>query len=1081
MSFDGVHIHRPGEDTDYQDPRTADSDAHRFAAAQNIDGSSQVTYAHQPRSIKRSWGWTSRATTLDAFCLDCLEHHQERHAKDGPCFVPGRMLGEARNKNAVVELHALGFDLDRSTWSEVTAALAKIEAAGLFCIVYSTHNHESCETEIEYDHYQRFCTSGQLNADGSEAARRYLLEVKHYPERAVSSARLVEITRDTDAGVMTVLGHEPMVKLRLLFVLDRPYKITEWLQKGFSQEDARGRLWTAVLETFAREFGLSYDTSCKDVSRAYYAPSCKPGMSASAIAKRLEGKAVRLDALVPATHAALDEIVPTKGTTKTSAKPKSSASGNSSFDAKEKGSFKRFNLEAWAAQYAKTFNIEDLFKTRKLVLEERPAGGYFVECFQESAHSSPNPPRTFAVNGAEGKGFVLHCSGSTNGCCDFDRLELLTHYLEAGLVSVADLQKTEFGGGPISARVYHESRSRRRQYDLRVVDSEGRGIDMAVFHATSIAQPGKFDFERLNALCGTQIERDVSAEQLAAFIEAGRITIGHLGKCWCARPPSQADDYAGRLEALAIKRATGTMLGHEFDTALAQLASTFTVKMKTIEADYRKIEAALPSMPGMLSPEDAALVQPLRDYVRDFAVVNTGGKGVVLNLRQPDLSKAIMPRDDFEFLHREDWFQATSNDGRVRTVYPAKEFLNKPPRGAQVYHGGLVFKPSGTVAADEYNLYRGMLIEPDESGSCELFKELIRDVWVQHDDATYQWVLEWFMHIIAHPGAKVSTSIAIRGDYGDGKSIVTEQLMRTILGDMLLRVANQKLILGDFNEAAIGKLLITLEEAAFAGDKAAFDRLKEQITGDKVVINPKFKAPVVVDNFARMMIVSNHQHFMHLKPGDRRYTVLESSPAWKGTNKFQQLLDEWARGGAARFVHDALNHTFRRFDDRQTIIINTNLRTGSAVRQMAHSRSPLEKCIVSFLLRGDFKSWKTGDVITVSTGAGTGSGRLWPFDRELEMRSQDLEAAVTHWLRDFDSRSAQFEATLHTIIETLERYAGNTANKRPKGLMDRTSGKRPQLPTVRILPPRHDALEHALKQGLITNEEYNSALPTDQG
>ena len=601
---------------------------------------------------------------------------------------------------------------------------------------------------------------------------------------------------------------------------------------------------------------------------------------------------------------------------------------------------------------------------------------------------------------------------------------------------------------------------------------------MAVFHATIIAQPGRFDFERLNALCGTQIERDVSAEQLAAFIEAGRITIGHLGKC-CARPTPQRDDYAGRLEALAIKRVTGTMLGQEFDRALAELASGFKVKMKTIEADYRKIEAALPSMPGVLSPEDAALVQPLRDYVRDFAVVNTGGKGVVLNLRQPDLSKAIMPRDDFEFLHREDWFETESKDGSARTVYPAKEFLLKPPRGTQVYHGGLVFKPSGTVAADEYNLYRGMLIEPDESGSCQLFKELIREVWVQGDEATYEWVLEWFMHIIAYPGAKVSTSIAIRGEYGDGKSIVTEQLMRTILGDMLLRVANPKLILGDFNEAAIGKLLITLEEAAFAGDKAAFDRLKEQITGDKVVINPKFKAPVVVDNFARMMIVSNHPHFLHLKPGDRRYTVLESSPSWKGTTKFEQLMAQWASGGAEKFVYEALSHSFRKFDDRQALIINTNLKTSSAVRQMAHSRSALEKCVVSLLLRGDFKSWKTGDILVLNGEGSAPGAMLWPLDTPLQMQSQALEISVAHWLRDFGGQAGQYEATLHTIIETLEKYAGKTEDSRPKGRLDKNTGARPQLPTVRILPRRRDALKHARGQGLITEEEYQSALPVD--
>ena len=92
---------------------------------------------------------------------------------------------------------------------------------------------------------------------------------------------------------------------------------------------------------------------------------------------------------------------------------------------------------------------------------------------------------------------------------------------------------------------------------------------------------------------------------------------------------------------------------------------------------------------------------------------------------------------------------------------------------------------------------------------------------------------------------------------------------------MVLRVANHRMIVGDFNEAAIAKLAIVLEEAAFAGDKAGFDRLKEVVTGDKILINPKYKAPITVDNHARLIVVSNHDHFLHIKPGDRRYTVLE--------------------------------------------------------------------------------------------------------------------------------------------------------------------------------------------------------------
>ena len=152
-----------------------------------------------------------------------------------------------------------------------------------------------------------------------------------------------------------------------------------------------------------------------------------------------------------------------------------------------------------------------------------------------------------------------------------------------------------------------------------------------------------------------------------------------------------------------------------------------------------------------------------------------------------------------------------------------------------------------------------------------------------------------------------------------------------------------------------------LEEAAFAGDKAAFDRLKELVTGNTVMINGKFKAPFKLNNYSRLMIVSNHNHFMHIKPRDRRYTTLKSSDAWKDTTKFAELLDQWRNGGAEKFLHEALNHEFRRFDDGGQLMINTNLKTEAGVDQIAHSRTALEKCVVNILLRGDFSvSMKTG-------------------------------------------------------------------------------------------------------------------------
>ena len=62
------------------------------------------------------------------------------------------------------------------------------------------------------------------------------------------------------------------------------------------------------------------------------------------------------------------------------------------------------------------------------------------------------------------------------------------------------------------------------------------------------------------------------------------------------------------------------------------------------------------------------------------------------------------------------------------------------------------------------------------------------------------------------------------------------------------------------------------------------------------------------------------------------------------------------------------------------------------------------------------------------------------------------------------------------MISTLHRFIGGTAAFRPKGPTNASNGKRSQQPTRHVLPTRREALEHAWGGGLITDEEYDSAL-----
>ena len=701
---------------------------------------------------------------------------------------------------------------------------------------------------------------------------------------------------------------EGIPKYRVVFPLAQPFSRSDYEGDGTDQFEAA---WKSKYASFADSLGLEWDRSCLDIARAFFGPSCKP--KAPRIAEKIDGSRLNLDRIEAA---------------------KSLSACQSANKTKQQSNqeYQGLDLVVWLAQYGSTFKIEAALRecAPPHILRSRRAdqSGVHIQCPFEGTHSQIGGNGTFVAD-ADESGFIIycchqHCLTDRGNGTSLDRALYLRKMLEDRWLTLEVLQNGDMGGGAISP-----SREQPPQRDLWVVDSDGKGIDAEVLHQSIVGAPGLFDFEALSSLCSIQISDDITAPQLAEFIEAGCITLARLIQCW-KEPQRGNSAYECRLNELIAAEQAGA-LRRDIDLRIAAIRREFEVKQKAIDADLKTlrhgaenntVETAL----GALSADDTAFIVPFRNYTEDFAIINSGGKAMILKLDQHDLSKAMMTASDFEMLYRKDWVDIVGPDGHKRTVYPPKQFIAKPPKNARVYHDGFVFKPCGTVKATEYNLFRGMLIAPDPSGSCSLFHDLIKEVWAQGNPDIYEWVIEYLFHIIARPGERIGTSIAIRGDYGDGKSIVFKRL-QTILGDMLLTVANQNLILGEYNEALLGKLVTVLEEAAFAKDKQAFDRLKELITGETVVINPKFKAPIAVENYSRMFLISNHDHFLHTQPNDRRYTVIETSSAWQGSDKFEKLIDQWDQGGAARFVYEARNHSFRRLPEGRRLCISRNLKT----------------------------------------------------------------------------------------------------------------------------------------------------------
>ena len=444
-------------------------------------------------------------------------------------------------------------------------------------------------------------------------------------------------------------------------------------------------------------------------------------------------------------------------------------------------------------------------------------------------------------------------------------------------------------------------------------------------------------------------------------------------------------------------------------------------------------------------------------YVEHYAHINVGGKHMIVDRRAPKEDSSLMPSVDFEKLHAKDRTDyLPEGSPKLKTIYWAKEFVTRPPEETTVYSKGFVFDPRpGATCNDRLNLYTGMKVEAKAGGSCKLLRRLILEVWCAGDEKLAAWVWEWLQHAVARPWERADTAIAVRGGFGAGKSIVFGKVLKKILGDLLLIVEKEDQVLGNFNGAMKGKIVVVMEEAAFGGNAALFDKLKHVITSDEITINDKHKSAYSVDNFARMVIISNHDQFLNIAPGDRRYTVLvtddDAAQNWQRERLYEKMLDEWGNGGAEAFLHEALNHDFRTLENSKTLVLQKNFFTEALAEQVSQSRRGMDKAVADFLISGRIAYLdKSGEVVTVT----------WDDEHELEKPSVELREALVSLM---SSREAEHRGSLKAMLAALARFGINGED------MGRRNNK-----TIRKYPPRLQALEKALKRRCITEDEYHA-------
>jgi hypothetical protein len=218
-----------------------------------------------------------------------------------------------------------------------------------------------------------------------------------------------------------------------------------------------------------------------------------------------------------------------------------------------------------------------------------------------------------------------------------------------------------------------------------------------------------------------------------------------------------------------------------------------------------------------------------------------------------------------------------------------------------------LFPGSMPVPAGYLNLWQGFAVK-QRKGDWSLFDNHLFFVICGENERYYAWLMDWLAHLVQKPHEKPGSAVVLKSEVkGTGKSMVIE-FMRRVLGVHAMSVSHTEHVVGKFNGHFLRNILLGLEEAFWAGNKAAEGVIKNLITEPYITIERKGVDPISARNYTRLLVTTNAHWSVPAGIDERRFFVLEvKNPNAKKRSYFDPIFEQMGAGGTEAMLFDLLN------------------------------------------------------------------------------------------------------------------------------------------------------------------------------
>lgn len=403
----------------------------------------------------------------------------------------------------------------------------------------------------------------------------------------------------------------------------------------------------------------------------------------------------------------------------------------------------------------------------------------------------------------------------------------------------------------------------------------------------------------------------------------------------------------------------------------------------------------------------------IAEYNDRYALVNVGNASIL---------DSEMDWDDSPFTKLETWKIMNSNQkvlvsngkGDSKLEFLTKMWMESAQRKT---YTGVMFDPGPHPNNKKYNLFKGFNTIA-RKGSWNLLKNHIYEVLCHSDEKIFMWLMTWMSNIIQRPWEKKGSALVVRGAKGAGKTTVFDYFSR-LLTPYAMTSSQPEHITGKFNWHFRDKLLVIAEEGLFAGSSRDDSIIKDLITGKKMLMEPKGIDPFNMDQYIRLVIISNEDWVINATADERRYLVLDVSNEYVGDGDyFEAISNQMENGGLEAMMYELTN--FEPPFVESWNILRKPPKTAALAKQVSRSIPVWEKFFIGLVENGGVSD----------LGIEAGNIEL-NYDQPTEVNRDELRM---HFYNSLRTTSSKYHQTPEAFKELAEKYLpGSKYLKRKNG------------------------------------------------